>query len=82
MNGYNEETANELCSDPDCMRINLKMSENRQPTGFIIGSNDSGASGCLGTIDRHLDAIPHPLKPIFQKILNDTKTSKANLERS
>jgi hypothetical protein len=73
------KTANEICSDPDCK---LNMSENRQPAGFM-GSNDSGALGYLGwAIERYLDAIPHQLKPIFQKILNDTKTRKDNLERA
>jgi hypothetical protein len=51
--------------------------------GFIIESNDAGALGCIDlAIERHLDAIPPQLKPIFHKILEDTKTRKDNLERS
>jgi hypothetical protein len=51
--------------------------------GFIIESNDAGALGCIGlAIERHLDAISPQLKPIFQKILDETKTKKENLERS
>ena len=54
-----------------------------QHTGFIIESNDAGALGCIDlAIERHLDAIPPQLKPIFHKILEDTKTRKDNLERS
>ena len=49
------KTANEICNDPDCYRIKL----NKQHTGFIIESNDSGALGCIGwAIERHLDVIP------------------------
>jgi hypothetical protein len=37
--------------------------------------------GCIGwAIERHLDVIPPTLKPIFHKILEDTKTRKDNLE--
>jgi hypothetical protein len=32
----------------------------------------------LAVLERHLDAIPSQLKPIFQKILDDTKTKKEN----
>ena len=39
--------------------------------------------GCIGwAIERHLDAVPPKLMPIFQKILQDTKIRKDNLERS
>jgi len=49
--------------------------------GFIIESNDAGALGCNDlAIERHLDAISPQLKPIFHKILEDTKTRKDNLE--
>jgi hypothetical protein len=65
--------------DPNCNRIKL----NGHHTDFIIESNDAGALGCIGLdIERHLDANPHQLKPIFHKILEDTKTRKDNLERS
>jgi hypothetical protein len=67
----------------DCNRIKLKVSDSKQPIGFIIRSNDAGALGCLSwAIERYIDAIPRQLKSIFQKILNDTKTRKDNLERS
>lgn len=36
------KTANEICNDPDCNRIN------EQHTGFIVKSNDAGYWGCLG----------------------------------
>jgi hypothetical protein len=69
--------------DPNCNRIKLKTSDNGRHTGFIIESNDAGALGCIGwAIERHLDVIPPTLKPIFHKILEDTKTRKDNLERS
>jgi len=46
-------------------------------------SNDAGALRCLGwAIERHLDTIPSNLRPTFQKILNDTKAKKDDLERS
>ena len=39
--------------------------------------------GCIGwAIERHLDAVPPKLMPIFQKILQGTKIRKDNLERS
>jgi hypothetical protein len=77
------KTANEICDDPDRNRIKLKTSDNGRHTGFLIESNDAGALGCIGwAIERHLDVIPPTLKPIFHKILEDTKTRKDNLERS
>jgi hypothetical protein len=77
------KTANGICNDPACNRVKLKTSNNGQHTGFIIESNDAGALGCIGwAIERHLDVIPPKLKPIFHKILEDTKTRKDNLERS
>jgi hypothetical protein len=49
----------------------------------MIKSNDAGAMGYIGwAIERHLDVFPPKLKPTFQKILDDTKTRKDNLERS
>ncbi|MGI0043573.1 MAG: hypothetical protein ACRD47_07665 [Nitrososphaeraceae archaeon] len=33
------KTANEICNDPDCNRMN------EQHTGFIVESNDAGALG-------------------------------------
>jgi NAD(P)-dependent dehydrogenase (short-subunit alcohol dehydrogenase family) len=35
-----------------------------------------------GAIEKHLDAIQSKLKPSFQKILEDTRIKKENLERS
>ena len=73
------KTANEICDDPNYNRIKL----NKEHTGFIVESNDSGALGCIGwAIERHLDAIPSNLKPIFQRILDEVKTRKEYLERS
>jgi hypothetical protein len=64
------------------MSIKLNISEKRQPTDFIIGSNDPGALGCLDwAMERHNDAISYQLKSIFQKILNDTKTRKDRKNR-
>lgn len=77
------KTANEICDYPQYDRIILKTSETGQHTGFAIESNDSGALGCIGwAIEKHLDAIPSKLKPIFEEILEDTKAKKENLERS
>jgi hypothetical protein len=77
------KTANEICNDPNYNRIKLKTSDNGRHIGFIIESNDAGALGCIGwAIERHLDVIPAKLKPTFQKIVEDTKTRKDNLERS
>ena len=74
------KTAYEMCNNN---HIKLKASETGQNTGFIIESNDSAALGCIGwAIEKHLDGIPSKLKPTFQKILEDTKIKKANLERS
>jgi hypothetical protein len=73
------KTANEICDDPNYNHIKL----NEKHTGFIVESNDSGALSCIGwSIERHLDAVPSRLKPIFQKILGEVKTRKENLERS
>ena len=45
--------------------------------------NDAGTLGCIGwAIEQHLNSIPPKLKPTFQKILEDIKTRKENLERS
>jgi hypothetical protein len=56
---------------------------NEQHAAFIIESNDAGVLESLGwVIERHLDNIPSKLKPTFQKILDDTKAKKDNLERS
>jgi hypothetical protein len=77
------KTANEMCDNPDNNRIKLKITETGQQTGYIIESNDSGALGCIGwAIEKHLDAIPSKLRPIFEKILEDTRIKKENLERS
>jgi hypothetical protein len=73
-----DKTANEICNDPARNRIKL----NEQHTGFMLESNDAGALGCLGwAIEKHLDVIPSKLRPIFQKILDNTKVKKENLER-
>jgi hypothetical protein len=56
---------------------------NEQHTGFIMELNDAAVLGCLGwTIEQHLNDIPTKLKPTFQKILNDIKARKENLEIS
>jgi hypothetical protein len=78
-----DKTANEICDDPDSIRIKLKTSDNGRHTGFIIESNDAGALGCLGwAIERHINDIPSKLKPTFRKILENTRAKKENLERS
>jgi hypothetical protein len=77
------KTANERCNNPDCNRIKLKTSDNGQHTGFIIESNDAGALAAWARLSKdNLDGILFQLKPTFQKILEDTKTRKDNLERS
>ena len=64
-------------------RIKPKTSDTNQCTGFIIKSNDSAGLSCIGwTIEKHLDEVPSHLKPTFQKILEDTRIKKENLERS
>jgi hypothetical protein len=51
------KTANEICNDPDCNRIN------EQNAGFIIASDDAGVSESLGwAIERHLNDFPSKLK--------------------
>jgi len=73
------KTAYETCNDPARDRIKL----NEQHTGFIVESNDAAVLGCLGwAIEQHLDSIPSNLKPNFQKVLDDVKARKENLERS
>jgi hypothetical protein len=58
------KTANEICNDPDCYRINEQLA------GFIIDSDDAGVSESLGwAIERHLNDIPTKLKLTFRKIL-------------
>ena len=77
------KTAKEICNDVDCNSIKPKTSDNGRHTGFVIEANDSGHLGCVDqAIERHLNVIPPKLKPTFQKILEDTKTRKDNLERS
>lgn len=72
-------TAYENCKN----RIIMKTLENGENTGFIIESNDAGALGCIGwAIEQHLDTIPPKLKSTFQKILEDVKARKLDLERS
>jgi hypothetical protein len=71
------KTAYEMCNNN---RIQLKKSDTNQHTGFII---DTTALSCIGwAIEKHLDDIPSELKPTFQKILEDTRIKKENLERS
>ena len=61
----------------------MKTSESGENTGFIIESNDAGALGCIGwAIEQHLDTMPPRLKSTFQKILEDVKARKLDLERS
>lgn len=73
------KTAYEMLNDN---RIKLKTSETGRHTDFIIESNDAAALECIGwAIDQHLDTIPSKLKPTFQKILDDVKARKENLER-
>ena len=73
------KTAFEVCNDPARHRIKL----NEQHCGYILESNDAAVLGCLGwAIEQHLDTIPSKLKPTFQKILDDIKARKENLERS
>ncbi|MGI0043747.1 MAG: hypothetical protein ACRD47_08550 [Nitrososphaeraceae archaeon] len=58
------KTANEICNDPDCNRIN------EQHACFIFESDVAGVSESLGrAIERHLNDIPSKLKPTFRKIL-------------
>ena len=72
-------TAYENCKN----RIIMKTSESGENTGFIIESNDAGALGCIGwAIEQHLDTMPPRLKSTFQKILEDVKARKLDLERS
>jgi hypothetical protein len=74
------KTAYEMCNN---IRIQLKKSDTNQHTGFIIESNDTTALSCIGwAIEKHLDDIPSGLRPTFQKILEDTRIKKENLERS
>jgi hypothetical protein len=73
------KTAYEICNDPARDRIKL----NEHHTGFIVEFNDAAVLGCIGwAIEQHLDAIPSKLKPTWQKILDDIKVRKENLERS
>jgi hypothetical protein len=73
------KTAYEICNEPARNRIKL----NEQHTGFIMESNDAAVLGCIGwAIEQHLNDIPSRLKPNFQKILDDIKARKENLERS
>ncbi|HZD35504.1 MAG TPA: hypothetical protein VE130_09895 [Nitrososphaeraceae archaeon] len=74
------KTANEICND-DLGHNRIKLNE--QHTCYIVESNDAGAFGCVGrAIEQHLDVIPSELKPIFRKILDETKLKKENLARS
>jgi len=71
------KTAYEMCNNN---HIQLKASETGQNTGFII---ESAALGYIGwAIEKYLDEIPSQLKPTFQKILEDIRIKKENLERS
>jgi hypothetical protein len=73
------KTAYEMCNNN---RIKLKT-ESGHGTGLILKSNDSAALSYIGyAIERHLDEIPSKLRPSFQKILDDVKARKENLERS
>ncbi len=73
------KTEYEICNDPARDRIKL----NEQHTGYFLESNDTAVLGWLGwTIKQHLDTIPSKLKLTFQKILDDNKARKDNLERS
>jgi hypothetical protein len=73
------KTAYEICNDPARNLIKL----NEQRTDFIMESNDAAVLGCIGwAIEQHLNDIPSRLKPNIQKILDDIKARKENLERS
>ena len=73
------KTAYDICSELN--RNSIKL--NGQRTSLIIESNDSAALGCIGwAIEQHLDTMPPKLKSTFQKILDDVKARKENLERS
>ena len=73
------KTAYEMCNNN---RIQMKKSETNQHTGFIIESNDTTALSCIGwAIEKYLDDIPSKLTPTFQKILDDVKSRKEDLER-
>jgi hypothetical protein len=73
------KTAYEISNDPARNRIKL----NEQHTGFILESNDAAVLGCISwAIEQHLNDIPAKLKPNFQRILDDIKARKENLERS
>jgi hypothetical protein len=74
------KTAHEMLNNNN--RIKLKTLDSSKHTGFIIESNDTTALSCIGwAIEKHLDQIPSQLKPTFQKILEDIRTKKENLER-
>jgi hypothetical protein len=74
------KTAYEMCNNN---YIKLKASETGQNTGFIIESNDSAALSCIGwAIEKHFDEILSQLKPTFQKILEDTRIKKENLDHN
>jgi hypothetical protein len=63
--------------------IRNRIQLNEKLSGFIIESNDGAVLGCIGwAIEQHLDSIPANLKPTFQKILDDVRVRKENLERS
>jgi hypothetical protein len=77
------KTANELCNDPDCNRIKLKMSEDGLKITYDIDEKDTEAMNCLiKAIGTHFDSLPAELQPTFKKIIEDIKTEIYNIEKT
>jgi hypothetical protein len=77
------KTAKELCNDPDCKRIKLKMSEDGVNITYIFDENDTEAMNCIiKAIETHYDSLPIGLQPTFKKIVEDIKTKKQNSEKT
>ena len=75
------KTAYEKCSELDLDHNRIEL--NKQHSAFIIESNDAAVLGYIGwAIEQLLDSIPTNLKPKFQKILENVKARKEDLERS
>jgi hypothetical protein len=48
---------------------------------FIVKSSDPVLRECVGlAIERHLEAMPSKLRPIFEQMLADIKARKENLK--
>jgi hypothetical protein len=75
------KTAKEICKDPDCKRIKLRLSDDGQGISYDIPEGDPEAVNCIiKAVEKHYNSLPLPLQDIFRKIVDDLKNNRKNIE--